>query len=122
MNHQPHIQTMSGDPAPTAQPASYPPPMAIRSLRQGVNVAYRQVLAVSGLVLVVLSVPVGIATPFLPFGLPMAIVGAVLLGRNAVWGRRWMEGVLTRHPRIEKMAPDWLMTKVFGRQKRLFAD
>lgn len=116
-----HINTMPNDPT-TTPPVSYPPPMAIRSLRQGVNVAFRQVLAVSGGALLLLSVPVAIATPFLPVGLPMAVVGAVLLGRNAVWGRRWMEGVLDRHPRIERMAPNWLMTQVFGRQKRVFTD
>jgi len=87
-----------------------------------VNVAVRQVLAVTGLGLVVLAIPIGIATPFLPIGLPMAIVGAVLLGRNAVWGRRWMESVMARHPRVEKMAPNWLMKAVFGREKRVFAD
>ena len=108
---------------PVAQPpVTYPPPMTIRSLRKGVNVAYRQGLAAAGLGLLVLSVPVGILTPFVPVGLPMAVVGAVLLGRNAVWGRRWMESVLARHPRIEKMAPGWLMTQVFGRQKRVFGD
>jgi drug/metabolite transporter (DMT)-like permease len=101
---------------------TYAPPMTINVLRQGVNVAVRQVLALTGLVLIVLSIPVGFATPFVPVGLPMAVVGVVLLGRNAVWGRRWMESVLTRYPRIEKMAPNWLMARVFGREKRVFAD
>lgn len=96
--------------------------MAINVLRQGVNVAVRQVLALVGLVLIVLAVPVGFATPFIPVGLPMGIVGVVLLGRNAVWGRRWMESVLTRHPRVERMAPNWLMKSVFGREKRVVAD
>lgn len=101
---------------------SYAPPIPIRALRQGVNVAVRQVLALSGLGLIVLAVPVAFATPFIPIGLPMAIVGVVLLGRNAVWGRRWMESVLARHPRIERMAPKWLMRGVFGREKRVFSD
>ena len=101
---------------------TYAPPMTINVPRQGVNVAARQAMALSGVGLIVLSVPVGFATPNLPVGLPMAVVGAVLLGRNAVWGRRWMESVLTRHPRIEKMAPNWLMTRVFGREKRVFTD
>lgn len=101
---------------------SYAPPIPIRALRQGVNVAVRQVLAVTGLGMVVLAVPIGMATPFIPIGLPMAIVGAVLLGRNAVWGRRWMESVMARHPRVEKMAPNWLMKAVFGREKRVFGD
>lgn len=108
---------------PVAQPpVTYPPPMTIRSLRKGVNVAYRQGLAATGLGLIVLSVPAGIVTPFVPVGLPMAVVGAVLLGRNAVWGRRWMESALARHPRVERMAPGWLRTQVLGRKKRAFTD
>ncbi len=100
----------------TTEPV-YAPPKPIHVLRNGVNVAVRQVLAVSGLGLIVLAIPIGIATPILPIGLPMAIVGVVLLGRNAVWGRRWMEGVMKRHPRIERLAPNWLMKTVFGRDK-----
>ncbi|MFN7056045.1 hypothetical protein [Hyphomonas sp.] len=100
----------------------YAPPKPIHVLRNGVNVAVRQVLAVSGLGLIVLSIPIGIATPILPIGLPMAIVGVVLLGRNAVWGRRWMESVLHRHPRVERFAPNWLMRTVFGRDKRSSRD
>ncbi|MBA3067639.1 MAG: hypothetical protein FP825_04045 [Hyphomonas sp.] len=101
---------------------TFAPPMRIHVLRQGVNVAVRQMLAFSGLGLIVLAVPVAFATPFIPVGLPMAIVGVVLLGRNAVWGRRWMEGVLVRHPRLESMAPNWLMVRVFGREKRVLSD
>lgn len=123
MNPAAQIQTMSTESHPAAPPpVTYPPPMAIRSLRKGVNVAYRQGLAVTGMGLLVLSGPVSIAAPFLPVGLPMAVVGAVLLGRNAVWARRWMESVLARHPRVERLAPDWLMTQVFGRKKRAFTD
>lgn len=102
---------------PTEQ--TFAPPMPIHVFRQGVNVAVRQVLALIGLCLILLAIPVGFATPFIPVGLPMAIVGAVLLGRNAVWGRRWMESVLVRHPRVERMAPNWLMKSVFGREKRI---
>jgi len=91
--------------------------MTINVFRQGVNVAVRQMLALSGLGMIVLAVPVAFATPFIPVGLPMAIVGVVLLGRNAVWGRRWMESMLARHPRLEHMAPNWLMKTVFGREK-----
>lgn len=100
----------------------YAPPKPIHVLRNGVNVAVRQVLAVTGLGLIVLAIPIGIATPILPIGLPMAIIGVVLLGRNAVWGRRWMESVLLRHPRVERMAPNWLMRTVFGRDKRSPSD
>ncbi|WP_291040702.1 hypothetical protein [Hyphomonas sp.] len=124
MNPAAQIQTMSTESHPAALPPqpTYAPPMTINVPRQGVNVAARQAMALAGLGLIVLSVPVGFATPNLPVGLPMAVVGAVLLGRNAVWGRRWVEGVLRRYPRFEKLAPNWLMTRVFGREKRVFTD
>ena len=72
-------------------------------LRNGVNVAFRQILALTGLIMIVV---------------PIAILGVVLLGRNAMWGRRWMESVLARHPRVERFAPNWLMRLVFGRDKK----
>ena len=75
-------------------------------------------LAVVGLMHIAVAIPVGMATPFLPIGLPIAILGVILLGRNSEWGRRWMEGVMARHPRVERFAPNWLMRLVFGREKR----
>ncbi len=103
---------------PPTQSTSYGLPKPVTVLRDGVNVAFRQVLAVSGLVMIVLAVPIAFMTPLIPVGLPIGIVGVVLLGRNAVWGRRWMESVLVRHPRVERLAPGWLMKMVFGRDKR----
>ena len=113
---------MSHESAPLIAQPVYAPPKPIHVLRNGVNVAARQFLAVTGLGLIALAIPVGIATPFIPVGLPMAIVGVVLLGRNAVWGRRWMESVLARHPRLERLAPNWLMRSVFGREKRVVSE
>ena len=75
-------------------------------------------LAVVGLVHIAVAIPVGMATPFLPIGLPIAIIGVILLGRNSEWGRRWMEGVMAKHPHVERFAPHWLMRLVFGREKR----
>ncbi|GGB64056.1 hypothetical protein GCM10011503_11030 [Henriciella pelagia] len=88
------------------------------TVRTGFRTLVRQFLAVLGLVLIVIAIPIAFVTPFLPIGLPIAIVGVVLLGRNAIWGRRWMEGVLERNPRVERFAPNWLMRAVFGREKR----
>ncbi|MEZ5997478.1 MAG: hypothetical protein R3B98_02150 [Hyphomonas sp.] len=89
----------------------------IHMIRGHVHIAFRQVLALVGLILILIAIPIGFATPFLPVGLPIAIMGVVLLGRNAGWGRRWMERVLARHPRVERFAPNWLMKLVFGREK-----
>ena len=88
------------------------------AVTMGLHVAMRQCLAALGAFLIAMAIPIGILTPFLPIGLPLAIIGVVLLGRNAVWGRRWMEGMLDRHPRLEHFAPNWLMRAVFGRDKR----
>jgi drug/metabolite transporter (DMT)-like permease len=84
----------------------------------GLRTILRQFLALLGLALIVLAIPVGALTPLLPIGLPIAILGVVLLGRNAIWGRRWMEGVLARFPKLERFAPGWMMRAVFGREKR----
>lgn len=109
---------MADDSTPPPTQPTYGVPKPVTVLRDGVNVAVRQVLAIVGLVMIVLSVPIAFMTPLIPVGLPIGIVGVVLLGRNAVWGRRWMESVLVRHPRVERFAPNWLMKMVFGRDKR----
>ncbi|MCR9195409.1 MAG: hypothetical protein NXH88_11790 [Hyphomonas sp.] len=83
-----------------------------------VRTLIRQAFALLGLALIAVAVPIAFVTPLLPIGLPIAILGVVLLGRNSLWGRRWMEGVLDRHPRVERFAPNWLMKAVFGREKR----
>ena len=88
------------------------------ALRRHLRQAFRQMLAVVGLMHIAVAIPVGMATPFLPIGLPIAIIGVILLGRNSVWGRRWMEGIMARHPRVERFAPNWLMRLVFGREKQ----
>ena len=87
-------------------------------MKTSARTALRQFLAALGLVLIIIAIPIGLLTPFLPIGLPTAILGVVLLGRNAVWGRRWMERMMARHPRLERFAPNWLMLAVFGREKR----
>ena len=79
----------------------------------------RQILALVGLFLIIIGVPIAMLTPFpfVPIGLPVIIFGVVLLGRNSLWGRRWMEGVLAKYPKVERFAPNWLMKLVFGRDK-----
>lgn len=90
------------------------------AIGSGVRTIVRQAFALLGLALIIIAIPLGLITPFLPIGLPIAIVGVVLLGRNSLWGKRWMESVIARHPRIERLAPNWLMVAVFGREKRQF--
>lgn len=107
------------EPHPSNQQDLRPPQKPARTIAKGAEVAVRQVFAVTGLSLIIVAVPVGMLTPLLPIGLPMAIVGVILLGRNAHWGRKWMEKMMGRWPSLERFAPHWLMRLVFGRDKRL---
>lgn len=96
------------------------PVQPIAAVGQGVRILFRQFLALLGMVFIIIGVPLAMITPFpfVPIGLPVVIIGVVLLGRNSVWGRRWMEGILDRWPALERYAPHWLMKLVFGRDKR----
>lgn len=84
----------------------------------GMRALVRQILALIGALLIAIAAPLAVLTPVLPVGLPIAIIGVILLGRNSLWGRRWMEGVLERHPSMERNAPNGMMKLVFGRSKR----
>ncbi|WP_300998303.1 hypothetical protein [Hyphomonas sp.] len=80
--------------APLLNEPVYAPPKPIHVLRNGVNVVARQTLAVTGLGMIALAVPVGIATPFIPIGLPMAILGSSCSGVTpsgaaAGWRASW---------------------------------
>lgn len=83
----------------------------------GVKLIGRQALAIIGLVLVILSVPIGILTPFLPIGLPIGIFGSALLARNSVWGQRFIGYILDKNPNLERISPNWLIKLVLGRDK-----
>lgn len=113
-----HMRQMQDTPDPMGRPQ--PQPLVgqpIAAMGQGMRTLIRQIFAILGLVLIAVAVPIAIVTPILPIGLPIAIIGVVLLGRNSLWGRRWMEGILERHPSVERFAPNWLMKLVFGRDK-----
>lgn len=94
----------------------------IASITYGVGTLVRQCLALLGAFLIPIGVIVAFLTPLIPIGLPIGILGVFLLGRYSVWGRQWMEGVLERHPSIERFAPNWLMKLVFSREKRSGSD
>ncbi len=90
------------------------------AVRSGATTLLRQFLALLGVFFIIIGIPIAIMTPFpfVPIGLPIVIFGVVLLGRFSVWGHNWMEGMLVRHPSIEKFAPNWVMKLVFGREKQ----
>ncbi|MEM9669804.1 MAG: hypothetical protein AAF950_12840 [Pseudomonadota bacterium] len=83
-------------------------------LGSGVRVLFRQVLALIGLFLVVISVPLGFLTPFLPIGLPIGILGAALLARNSVWGQQLIRHLLNKYPKLDKFTPEWLLKLITG--------
>jgi len=84
---------------------------------KGVRLVGRQALALLGLFLVILSIPIGFITPAIPIGLPIGLFGSALLARNSVWGQRLIRGLVNRFPKLEKIIPDWLEKLVFGKQK-----
>ena len=79
----------------------------------------RPVLALLGIILIIIGVPIAILTPFpfVPIGLPIVILGCVLLARNSMSGRRWMQSTLERYPTLERFAPSWLLKLILGESK-----
>lgn len=96
------------------------PPRAgkIGMVGNGAKLIGRQALAVIGLVMVILSVPIGFLTPFIPVGLPIGIFGSALLARNSVWGQRFIGHIVKKYPAIERVTPNWLVKLVLGREKQ----
>ena len=93
------------------------PPDGPNGFGGGVRILFRQVLALIGLVLIIISVPLGFLTPFLPVGLPIGIFGAALLARSTVWGQRLIRHLVNRYPKLKQITPDWLMNLITGKDK-----
>ncbi len=86
-------------------------------MQQSLAALIRSTLALLGALLIPVGVIVAFLTPILPVGLPIVILGVVLLARNAVWGRRFIQNTLARYPKLERFAPDWLMRLIFGEHR-----
>lgn len=93
-------------------------PVRGRAIGGGVRLVGRQALALIGLVLVILSIPIGFLTPLIPIGLPIGIFGAALLARNSVWGQRLILHLIKRNPRLERITPSWLKKLIVGSEHR----
>ncbi|WP_199285686.1 hypothetical protein [Hirschia maritima] len=80
---------------------------------------FRPILAILGVFFIVIGVPIAFLTPipFVPIGLPIVILGVVLLARNSLVGRRWMKATIAKHPRLKKFAPNWLLKLILGEQE-----
>lgn len=63
----------------------------------------KAVLTIVGAILLVLSAPIGALTPFIPIGLPMAIAGLVLIGRNTRLGKGWIVRTARRNRHSRKL-------------------
>jgi type IV secretory pathway TrbD component len=63
----------------------------------------KALLSLVGIILLVLSFPIGALTPFIPVGLPMAIVGLVLIGRNSRLGKGMILTTARRNPRMRQL-------------------
>ncbi len=83
-------------------------------VHQGAMALLRQALVIIGIILIPTGVIVALLTPIIPVGLPIVILGVVLVARNASWGARLFRSILHRHPRLERFAPDWLLKLIFG--------
>ncbi len=84
--------------------------------RLGLHLLVRRGLVVFGGFLIFAGIPVGILTPIpgLPIGLGLVVAGAALVARNSVTGKRQIANLLSAHPRIHRLTPDWLQSLVFG--------
>lgn len=76
----------------------------------------RPILAVLGMFFIVIGVPIAILTPIplVPIGLPIVILGVVLLARNSLAGKRWMQNTISKHPSLKRFAPNWLLHLILG--------
>jgi riboflavin transporter FmnP len=72
-------------------------------MRQLEDAIMKTMMSLLGVVLVVLSFPIGVLTPFIPVGLPIAILGLVLIGRNSRVGKGMILSTARRHPRARSL-------------------
>ena len=79
----------------------------------------RGVLALLGVGLIIIGVPVAIITPFpmIPIGLSIVVAGTVLVARNSLTGRLWLAGMVEQYPRIRHLTPNWLKALLFGKSE-----
>lgn len=110
-----HIEEMSDQDHET--PPSREPAAPFGAVGYGARLVGRQVLALLGLFLIILSIPIGFLTPAIPVGLPIGLFGSALLARNSVWGRRFIRYLINRFPKLEKIIPVWLDILIFGKKK-----
>ena len=77
------------------------------------------VLAASvGLFIILFGFVIGILTPLLPIGLPIALVGVFVLTRSP-WGQHLMVRLLERYPRIKSLIPRRILNVVLSKVNRV---
>lgn len=95
-------------------PSDEPRPSLKDLFHHGFLTIVRSGLAVIGILLIPVGIIVAFLTPVLPVGLPIVILGVVLIARNFPWGRRLFQAILKKYPALERFAPDWLLKLIFG--------
>ena len=77
------------------------------------------VLAASvGLFIILFGFVIGILTPLLPIGLPIALVGVFVLTRSP-WGQHLMVRMLERYPRIKRLIPRKVLNILLSKLNRV---
>ena len=60
----------------------------------------RAIFVAVGLALMAIAIPLGFITPFIPIGLPLGILGLILVATASKTAHRWITNALKRHPAI----------------------
>ncbi len=75
-------------------------------------------VAFAGLFIILFGFVVGILTPLLPIGLPIALVGVFVLTRSP-WGQHLMVRLLDRFPKIKRFIPRKVLNIVLSKMNRV---
>lgn len=105
-----------GDSDQTSGKRPIPGTALMRRAAMGVMSILRPILALLGVFLIIVGIPIAMMTPipFVPIGLPIVILGTVLLARNSLAGKRWMQSMLKKYPNLARFAPNWLLRLILG--------
>ena len=88
------------------------------SIRRLVAWSVGVVVASVGLFIILFGFVIGILTPLLPIGLPIALVGVFVLTRSP-WGQHLMVRLLDRFPKIKRFIPRRLLNVLLTKVNRV---
>lgn len=88
------------------------------SIRRLVAWSVGVVVASVGLFIILFGFVIGILTPLLPIGLPIALVGVFVLTRSP-WGQHLMVRLLDRFPKIKRFIPRRILNVLLSKVNRV---